>query len=450
MEIPCVKRIPFIVCGLSFLSGELTRLQYDNLTLIATALVLGAKFNLSEISRMWLKEKCVSTLSHFLSEAKFSTKEMWHLYALQVKTVYSIKDGYFLIDDTLSHHTDFCKWVHGVFVLFDHTLKTNLKAICIVFLYYTNGKSVNFPIAFRIFYKDTNVMKWQHSGTHKHKPKYTLATEMLRWALSVGFPRCVVLADSWFGIEPFIKELNNIGLSYVIEIKSNYTTKVACEIPKRTPTGRVAKKQYDSVRITEFFKNISTIVSCGFAAEQHKREKTVYHTKIATLRLNPISGKHRIVESIQVDTGSVKYLLSNELTWESVRILSAYHHRWRIEEFFRNAKQLSDMEGATVRSEQGVTTALCLVSWIDFLLHIESHKRGTAEKLTKESLTIPSIVRECQYENLKALAQKVREDKDYIPKWCQSVAKNIYRHRKTHNDLIEINKREIIPSNLAA
>ncbi|MGD9731096.1 MAG: hypothetical protein AB7U45_02860, partial [Desulfamplus sp.] len=63
MKIPCMKRLPFIVTGLSFVQSELTGIQFYNLTLIATALVLGSKFNLTQISRMWLKEKCVSTLS---------------------------------------------------------------------------------------------------------------------------------------------------------------------------------------------------------------------------------------------------------------------------------------------------------------------------------------------------------------------------------------------------
>ena len=83
MKLPCAKQIPFIVYGLSFLQPALTNIQYQNLILIATALVLGSKFNLTEISLMWLKEKSVSALSEFLSDAKFSTAEMHHLYLLR-------------------------------------------------------------------------------------------------------------------------------------------------------------------------------------------------------------------------------------------------------------------------------------------------------------------------------------------------------------------------------
>ncbi len=44
MKIPCAERIPLIVTGLAFLQPALTNAQFYNLTLVATALVLGAKF----------------------------------------------------------------------------------------------------------------------------------------------------------------------------------------------------------------------------------------------------------------------------------------------------------------------------------------------------------------------------------------------------------------------
>ena len=70
-----------------------------------------------------------------MSDAKFSTCEMEALYALQVQRVYNLADGFYCIDDTMKHHTNSCKWIHGVFTLFDHAAKTNLKATCLVFLY---------------------------------------------------------------------------------------------------------------------------------------------------------------------------------------------------------------------------------------------------------------------------------------------------------------------------
>ena len=93
--------------------------------------------------------------------------------------------------------------------------------------------------------------------------------------------------------------------------------------------------------------------------ETGKKEKVIYHLKISTVRLNSLPGKHRIVQSFDPAKKTTKYLLTNELTWEGIKIVTVYCHRWVIEEFFRNAKQLLDMEGATIRSEQGVTLSLC-------------------------------------------------------------------------------------------
>ena len=174
MKLPCAKQIPFVVCGLSFLQAAMTNIQYQNLTLIATALILGSKFNLTEISLMWLKEKSVSALSEFLSDAKLSTDQMQQLYLLRIRQLYNIKCGYFIIDDTMVHHTKFCKWIHGVSILFDHAFGTNLKAKCIVFLYFDDGNGVKFFIDFRIYYKEDNKMPWHRKAKYVHKKSMTL------------------------------------------------------------------------------------------------------------------------------------------------------------------------------------------------------------------------------------------------------------------------------------
>jgi hypothetical protein len=439
MNIPCVNRLPFIVLGLSFLQPALTNAQFNNLTLIATALVLGAKFSLTQINLMWLKERSVSTLSWFMSDAKFSTREMMRLYALQAIKIYKITDGYFLIDDTMAHHTKFCKLIHGVFVLFDHAAGTNLKSKCIVFLYYSDGVMIKFPIAFKIFYKENGKRAWEPNKNYIHNPKYTLALEMLEWALEKGFPPCVVLADSWFGIAPFIKGLRKLQLSYILEVRSSNKVRVSCKEPKLTPTGRLAKHQYDSIALPEFFKTICETVQCGFnETKGGKEEKVLYNCKVATVRLNAVNGKHRVVESMDVASGTFKYFISDQLTWEAVKMIQSYSFRWVIEEFFRNAKQLSDMEGATIRSKQGVTAALCLVSWIDFLLHLENYKHCTAGELPQDSLTIPSIVRRAQYENLTAFIKKVQTDREFVERWLKIEKERIDRKRKEQCDRVEL------------
>jgi len=443
MTIPCAKRLVPIVTGLSFLQPALTKIQFDNLTLIATAVVIGATFSISEIHRMWLREKAITTLSYFLSDAKFYTHEMELLYAKRVLEVYNIREGYFLIDDTMQHHSSFCKWIHGVFVLFDHALKTNLRAICIVFLYYSDGALIKFPISFKIYYKATGkAMPWQRGKKYDCKTKYDLAIEMLEWALQIGFPRAIVLADSWYGIEPFVKELKRLNLGYVLEIKTNMKIKRTSKDPKRTPKGRLAKNQFILVGLTEYFRSIAIVTKCGLPRdlETGQESKVLYHLKVATVQLNAFPGKHRVVESVDPVRKTTKYLVTDQLNWDPIRIVSVYSQRWVIEEFFRNAKQLADMEGVSIRSEQGITLALCLVSWTDFLLHFENYKQSTAEKLSKESLTIPSLVRQWQYENLKALIERIQTDETFVEKWFEVQKRDLNRKRRKRKDLILIDE----------
>lgn len=453
MTIPCVQRLSFVVAGLSFLQPALTRIQYDNLTLIATALILGSGFNLSKISRMWLAEKSISTLSYFLSDAKFSTQEMQMLYIMQIPKVYKIKKCFYIIDDTLNHHSRFCKWIHGVFVLFDHVLGTNVRALCIVTLYLSDGKFVKCPLAFRIYYKESGkAMPWQRRKKIVYRTKYDLAVEMLEWAIESGLPKGIVLADSWYGIGPFIKELKRLKLNYVLEIKFDRKIRTPCKEAKRTPSGQLAKKQYELITVAEFFASMTVFARCGFARdlETGQEEKVLYELKIATTRLNAFAGQHRLVASIDPRKGTVKYLLTNQLSWNATKIVSVYSERWVIEEFFRNAKQLLDMDGVMLRSEQGITVTLCLVFWLDYLLHMENYKYSMTGEFPKEPVTIPSIIRKAQYENLEAFIERIQTDSDFVYKWCEVEKKHIFRKRKKRKELILIEEENREEFDLAA
>jgi hypothetical protein len=100
------------------------------------------------------------------------------------------------------------------------------------------------------------------------------------------------------------------------------------------------------------------------------------------------------------------------------------------------------MEGATLRSKQGVATTLCLVTWLDFLLHFENYKQSTAGKLTRGSVTIPSIVRRAEYENLKVLLERVKREDDFLQKWLAVEEENIFRQRKPKKQLVVLGESQ--------
>ncbi len=413
--------------------------------MIATALVLGSRFKLVDFRAMWLGVRSVSALSTFFSESKFSIYEMNLAYAGRVFELYSLREGgYFIIDDTMERHTKLCKMIYGVFWLFDHAMGTNLKAKCIVVLYYSDGFLIKFPIGNRLFIQEGGTKwPWRRKTTAVHRKKYELAIDLIEEALKRGYPKSTVLADAWFGMNPFVKELKRLKLDFVLEIKSNSVIKRRSSTLKRTPKGRIAKNQYEKISLAALFAEIDVVSEVGFPHDmaEGKKEKVLYHLKVTTTRsLNAFDGSYRLVQSIDPVKNTTKYLLSNNLNWEGVKIVSAYSERWVIEEFFRNAKQLTNMEGACLRSEQGVTLALCLVSWIDFLLHYENQKDRAVREFKKKPLTVQSIIRQQRLKNAAAFTRKIQEDEGFVSKWLDFVKTETNRDRKTHSELLEIER----------
>ena len=78
------------------------------------------------------------------------------------------------------------------------------------------------------------------------------------------------------------------------------------------------------------------------------------------------------------------------------------------------------------------------MSWIDSLLHFENYKLCTAGKLPKELLTIPSIIRRAQYDNLKSFIERVMPDKGFVKKWYEVEKIHINRKRKTNKKLSKL------------
>ena len=190
--VPCIKFLSIVEEGLQFLRGVMTDLQLNNLMMIATAVILHSKFNLTGASRSWLKEKTANAFSHCLMKAKFNFEEAAHAYWRMLQASYELSGGRFIIDDTLERHTKLCRFIHGVCKHRDHVFATNISAVCLVFLYYSQDGWIKFPIGWRIYIKGGD------------KTKNDLAIEMIEQALGRGFPCGVVLADSWYCVSPFI------------------------------------------------------------------------------------------------------------------------------------------------------------------------------------------------------------------------------------------------------
>ena len=76
--------------------------------------------------------------------------------------------------------------------------------------------------------------------------------------------------------------------------------------------------------------------------------------------------------------------------------------------------------------------------WLDFLLHQENVAQSTAGKLSRESFTIPSIVRQAQYANLEAFVEKIQQDEAFVKRWMEVEQEYVNRTRKPRHELIAL------------
>ncbi|WP_035266338.1 hypothetical protein, partial [Desulfosarcina sp. BuS5] len=77
-------------------------------------------------------------------------------------------------------------------------------------------------------------------------------------------------------------------------------------------------------------------------------------------------------------------------------------------------------------------------------------KQCTVGKLPKEPLTIPSIVRRAQNENLEAFVLRVQSDEDFVNKLVEFSRANMNRNRKKYKELVVINGDVAAPMKKAA
>ncbi len=180
----------------------------------------------------------------------------------------------------------------------------------------------------------------------------------------------------------------------------------------------------------------------AFDLESGKKERTLYKVQRAVVKMHAFPEKHLVIRSYHVEKKTVKYLITNELTWESTKVIGEYAQRWVIEEprISRGAKQLLDMEGACIRSEQGVAITLFLVSLLDALLHLEIVRR-TSLNPKVEPLTVQSIVRIGQIENIENFIRIIQDENqrdEFLGKWVGQLKEDAVRSRKKQYELVEL------------
>jgi len=424
MHLPIVKPLAFVMDAIDVMrtmGAHLTAPQRANLALLVSGMILLRTLTLSQICLSWLYKRSISALSHFFSYAGLSGQNLM-AYAVKVAAI-TIKlagvKGKLAIDDTMEHHSRFCKCIKNVYWLFDHVLQTHCNAKCIVFAYFIVNEKIRFPIGWRVYRKNG-------------QEKWKLALELIDMAIELGLSLEVVLFDSWYCVSGMISGLEQRKLRFISEVKSSHTTEFLIE--KKICRFSIAK-------LFQYAEVLGVKRLLGLAQEGEVfAEKVLYEATEIVAYLRAFKGKFKLIRSVDLRSGACKVFITNELSWEASKILGTYSYRWLIEEFFKNAKEMFGLEKACIRSEQGGALALFLVSFADLLVSLQLWK-STHEHPEKRLPTVSAVIACAVEENLKNLIPLIQDPlhlSKIIEIWQKSLNRQKARARKERKNLAAV------------
>lgn len=427
MNLPIIAPLSFVVNAIKALDVRLTIPQRKNMGIILTAMILLKTLCLSKICGAMVEQCAVNTLSHFFSYAGLCGYALMHgavRYAIKIFDLarFSVK---LAIDDTMKHHSKFCKCIDAVYWLFDHVIQANCKAQCIVFAYLVINETIRFPIGWRIYRQD-GLSKWE------------LALELVDEAISFGLKIEVVLFDSWFCVSGMISGLKERKIHFISEVKGSHIIEFWAKTEKRTRKFSFSISKLFDTFYSCLCKEVCLALKCVDSAT--KKEKCLYKTYETIAYIRAFKGKFKLVKSIDERTLACKIFITDELTWEAQKILVAYASRWLIEEFFKNAKGHYGLKGACIRSRQGGAILLFLVSFADLLFSIQLWRSVLANP-EKGQPTVSAIIATAEEENLRNLIPILQDPlgvQKVIDAWLGALQREQQKMRKKRRELISM------------
>ncbi|MBM3301203.1 MAG: IS701 family transposase [Deltaproteobacteria bacterium] len=299
-------------------------------------LVLADNLTVEGINRTFLQRKHPSSLNRFL------TWSIWGQEDVNRTRLVSLKDegefqgkGWLVIDDTLTHKTG--KFIEAVGIFKDHCEKRYVLAHNIVTSIFVRRDGTFHPLHFRLYLKE----EYCKEKGIPFKTKIELAQELVEEALGLGLEIEGVLFDNWYASKEFIGFLRGRTLGWVTRLKSDRNVKIRGTY--------MQIRDFAATLPREAFKKV--VVG-----------KTPYWTFSKAVDLKGV-GRVRIVISYDNEEfqGEPAYFATDNLQWESSRILNAYARRAKTEGFYRDAKQNLGLEAYQLRDLRGIKRHWCLV-----------------------------------------------------------------------------------------
>lgn len=327
---------------------NLSHHQHKHISRYLTGLIASRTKTVTGMNSMFVDSLSSRSMNRFLTEsgADINTQRILELQKHN-ETRWS-KHGVAILDDTLVHKTG--KGIPHAYKFYDHAEKRFVLAQCITTLHYADSKT-SYALDYRVYAK---------KGGEGFRTKIELGMELIGQAIDMGLPAQTVVMDSWYICDDMVRMIESRGKFYIGACRSNLLV-------------RVKDNRY--VCLGEYVQSIP-----NFHEFEVNGKKLLVHTRKVHFRS---IGDSRLIVSKH---GKGIICLATNRKDHATKVLSDYMMRWKIEDFYRDAKQHLGLEKCQLRDIEGIKRHWYLV----FLAH-SVLKLGVAESAFGESLVRSSI-----------------------------------------------------------
>jgi hypothetical protein len=246
------------------------------------------------------------TINRYLREEKLSPRLLWE----QVQPVLELDGGaYVVFDDTVLDHS-FGPHIETVRRQWSGNQKSVIRGIGLVSRVYVNPHTEQFwVIDYRIFDPDTD-----------GKSKLDHVREMLSMAQHRELPFGTVLMDAWYAAKEVMMQIARMGKTFYCPLKAN---RLVDDSAGEEPYRRIEELNWSEAELA----GGKLVKVKGFPGD--------FKVKLFRVEVSP----HR-----------TEWVVTNDLSQSSTQgAQQASALRWKIEEFHREAKQLTGLEDCQCR-----------------------------------------------------------------------------------------------------
>jgi SRSO17 transposase len=255
------------------------------------------------------------------------------------KTAASENEKLILVIDEVLISKEYSRLIKGSSDIYNHVARRVIRSVCAVFAIAVIGEMA-IPLTFKLYFH-------RDYDSKQHKTKRELALIIIQECIKLGLKIDHVAADAHYATKMIVSTMKSKEISFVSRAKSNYSIDI---------DGVVAQiKNHSKLKLNKNAKMLTVKAIWGGQ-----------YVFITTIKLKKSFNEYEYIYLISTYEGDAK------------KVFELYKKRWKIEMFFRTAKQSLGMTDCQCRSKDSQVKHLCYIMCAYVFLQFECIKSKLA------------------------------------------------------------------------